>query len=165
MSILEEQLLLNALNATEIRGFSDDFRWASNFYEIESFEHGGIIYKSVENFYQAMKTLDLNHRKIISELTPGQSKRYTKKAFFILRDDWEDIKDDVMREGLEIKFKQPKMKEILLATRNIYIEETNNWNDTYWGKNLEGFGENKLGIFLMEIRQNLCPENKKKFKY
>lgn len=159
------ELLIKASKATEIRGFSDDFRWASNFYPIEPFVYEDLTYKNVENFYQAMKTIDLKEREIISNLTPGQSKRYTKKLFFTLRDDWDEVKDNSMRIGLEIKFKQPLMKELLLATRDIYIEETNNWNDIYWGKNLEGIGENKLGIFLMEIREEISLQSKNKFKY
>ena len=104
--------LIKATEATQIKGFSDDFCWLSNFHEIEPFDYEGLIYHTVENFYQAMKSTNLVERKIISNFTPGKSKRHTQKKSFILREDWDFIKENIMRQALIIKFNQSQMKDL-----------------------------------------------------
>jgi GTP cyclohydrolase II len=49
----------------------------------------------------------------------------------------------------------PDLYNRLLATGDKYLEETNWWNDTFWGKNLKGEGENHLGQILMQVRDKL----------
>lgn len=150
-------LYFKTLNAQEIKGFSE-FEWPSNFYILEPFIFENIEYSTTENFYQAMKSNNPEIRLHISKLKPGQSKRYTKKDSFILRDDWEDVKYSVMETALRIKFGQEKMAKFLLATRDIYIEETNTWDDVYWGV-CNGVGLNHLGLLLMKIRNELQRNN------
>ena len=46
-----------------------------------------------------MKTLDINQRRAIANAsTPGLAKKMGRSVS--LRPDWEDIKDDIMLEGL-----------------------------------------------------------------
>ena len=45
----------------------------------------------------------------------------------------------------------PELKEKLLQTGSKYLEETNYWNDTYWGV-CDGKGKKTLGELLMKIR-------------
>jgi predicted NAD-dependent protein-ADP-ribosyltransferase YbiA (DUF1768 family) len=52
------------------------------------------------------------------------------------------------------KYGVPEFGDRLLETGNLYIEETNTWNDTYWGV-CGGKGRNKLGKILMVIREDL----------
>jgi predicted NAD-dependent protein-ADP-ribosyltransferase YbiA (DUF1768 family) len=52
------------------------------------------------------------------------------------------------------KFSTPEFSKMLLSTGDKYLEETNHWGDTFWGKS-GGIGENKLGQILMEIRKML----------
>ena len=62
-----------------------------------------------------------------------------------------------MRFLLEQKFnpnQNPDNYEKLIATEDKYLEETNWWGDTFWGKNLKGEGDNNLGKLLMTIRDS-----------
>ena len=56
--------------------------------------------------------------------------------------------------ALQAKFKNVTEQEMLLETGDAYLEETNYWKDTYWGK-CNGVGLNNLGEMLMKIRDNL----------
>ena len=59
------------------------------------------------------------------------------------------------------KFRNPHLKELLLATGTAELIEGNTWNDTYWGV-CNGKGKNMLGKTLMDCRAarpktNECP--------
>lgn len=58
-----------------------------------------------------------------------------------------------MEELLRLKFADPDLRAKLQATAPGYLEETNNWNDTFWGV-CRGRGRNTLGSLLMDIRDN-----------
>lgn len=137
-------------NTPSINGFSGNFRFLSNFvpawivFEDE-------LYPSVEHAYQAAKTLNLTIRaNIRGEKSPGKVKRMGA----IDRDDWHEIKDDIMLDLLIQKFAQEPYRQLLIDTDGFYLEETNTWNDVYWGV-CNGQGLNKLGHMLMEIRSHL----------
>lgn len=136
-----------------IKGFKkEEHNFLSNFHPCELVVEG-IEYSTVENAFQAFKTLNKADRKYISTLTPGKAKRYGRRID--LRPDWEDIKVPLMRLLLEEKFStNPELKQALLNTGDEHIEETNTWGDTFWGV-CNGVGENYLGELLMEIRGEL----------
>lgn len=50
-------------------------------------------------------------------------------------------------------YKHQHLKDQLLETGDRYLEETNDWADSYWGVDTKKGGENNLGQILMEIRQ------------
>ena len=50
------------------------------------------------------------------------------------------------------RFQNAALNTLLQETQNKYLEETNHWNDTFWGV-CNGIGENMLGKILMEIRK------------
>ena len=69
-----------------------------------------------------------------------------------IREDWEKVKDDVMRKALYAKFSQNKdIKNILVSTDNTKLIE-NSPNDYYWGCGFDNSGLNRLGVLLMELR-------------
>ena len=66
--------------------------------------------------------------------------------------DWNDRKIEAMYNSVRLKFTQnPGIKEKLIETKDYYLEEGNTWGDRFWGT-VNGEGENKLGIILMQIR-------------
>lgn len=143
-------------NKDKIAGFTGDYRWLSNFWPCTVF-YGGIEYASTEAAYQASKTLDISLRETISTLDAKEAKSTGKSL--MLREDWEQVKDTVMYDVCKDKFTRNKeLKERLISTENKYLEETNWWGDTYWGV-CRGIGENKLGLTLMCIRDEIR-ENK-----
>lgn len=132
------------------RAFIGDLFFLSNYY-ICNVRYEGIVYPSSEHAFAAAKTLDNTLRLFISEqTTPGAAKRAGRGVK--LRPGWDNIRVRVMRDILRCKFEQnPHLKEKLLNTFPDYLEETNSWNDTFWGV-CNGVGENNLGNLLMELR-------------
>ena len=72
-----------------------------------------------------------------------------------LRPDWEEVKDEVMLQALRMKFSQnPDIAKELLATGDANIIEHTR-NDAYWADGGDGTGKNKLGLLLMQVREEL----------
>jgi predicted NAD-dependent protein-ADP-ribosyltransferase YbiA (DUF1768 family) len=59
-----------------------------------------------------------------------------------------------MKDILLVKFSIPELKEKLLSTGDVYIEEGNSFGDTDWGT-VNGVGQNNLGKILMSIREDI----------
>lgn len=79
----------------------------------------------------------------------GRSRRHK------LREDWEQVKDDVMRRAVRRKFEtDADLRELLLATSDEPLVE-NAPTDYYWGCGKTGTGRNMLGKMLMEVRAQL----------
>ena len=138
--------------------FDGDYAFLSNFYP-STIYHEGITYPTNEHFFQAMKTLDIDERKAIAAAeTPGLAKRMGRNVK--LRPDWEQVKVDVMRTGLMLKFTDAALAEKLLATGDEELVEGNWWHDNTWGNchctecSRKG-GRNLLGMLLMELRKEL----------
>lgn len=145
--------------------FDNEYAFLSNFYE-SPFEEEGILYPTVEHYFQAMKSKDIEGRKKIAAApTPGKAKRLGRTIE--LRKDWEEIKVDVMKFGLTEKFRIPELREKLLATGNEELIEGNFWCDNTWGncvcekcQNISG--RNMLGMLLMELRTKIRYEEANK---
>lgn len=144
-----------------INHFDKEWAFLSNFYPQE-IEFEGITYPTNEHFFQAMKTLDINKRRAIANAsTPGLAKKMGRSVS--LRPDWEDIKDDVMLEGLYRKFANEELADWLLDTGDEWLEEGNYHHDNYWGicyceKCQDTMGKNKLGKLLMKVRSEIKKE-------
>lgn len=139
--------------------FEDKYSFLSNFY-YSPFALGDKGYFTVENYFQSMKAADPTEaEKIRLAHTPGQSKRLGRRCK--IREDWEELKDEVMYEGVKAKFLQnPALKNKLLNTGNEYLQEGNTWHDNEWGAcycvNCQDImAKNKLGKILMRVRGEL----------
>lgn len=136
-------------------GFRDKYFFLSNFF-VSHFYIQNKLYRTVENFYQSMKTTD----PFISDSirlagSPYIAKKMgNNKDLFVLRKDWEYIKDYIMELGLRTKFNSRIfLRDKLVETKGIILIEYNTWNDKYWGVDINtGEGQNKLGKLLMIIR-------------
>ena len=138
----------------KIEQFAGEYRWLSNFWPV-TIQYEGITYPSIEHFYVAMKTTDIELRREISELeSAGRAKRFGRKID--IRPDWDDIKIQIMEFGLRQKYSQEPFKSKLLSTVGLDIQEGNTWGDTFWGVDLNtGEGQNILGKLIMKIRKEL----------
>ena len=133
-----------------INDFRGEHYYLSNFYKAPV-KYEGILYQNNEAAFQAMKVLDLRHRKSFKMLNPSQAKSKGRRV--TLRPDWEDVKECYMYKIVKAKFEQnPILKEKLLSTGNKHLEEGNTWGDRTWGTT-NGIGQNKLGIILMQVRE------------
>lgn len=155
--------------------FDGEYRFLSNFYYESTIRERLYGYITVENYYQAMKTLDKADRAKFKTLRPGQAKRKGGKNGDIkLRDDWNDISVKVMLDGVTKKFAPgTELAEKLVATGTALLVEGNNWHDIFWGvcngqcrpetrllhNNGEPMGENRLGTVLMWVREELVDPN------
>lgn len=136
-----------------IKGFFKEYRFLSNF-EPCIIRIGGLDYSSSENAYQAGKAINDEDRLKFTSCTPLAAKKLGKSIEIYKY--WDDIKLKIMEIILEKKFSStnPDLKAKLVATRNKYLEETNYWNDTFWGV-CNGVGQNHLGKILMRIRNDI----------
>lgn len=137
--------------------------WFSNMLPFdEPFTYDGIIFKTSENFYQAMKMpkdrKDL--RSEIAAMNPFKAKLAVRdKKRYPWRADWtKELSIKVMRYILWIKFAEgTSWAKKLLATGDEQIVEFNNWGDEFWGWDIRTQkGENNLGKILMSIREGLA---------
>jgi len=136
-----------------IDNFRGPYRWLSNFEMVEVTMPDGITYPSTEHAFQAHKILDLKARRNIAALpSPREAKKLGRHLK--LREDWEEVKFDVMLTALRLKFKYPHLREKLLATGRSQLVEGNTWGDRVWGV-CDGEGENHLGRLLMQVRDEL----------
>jgi len=136
-----------------IDSFDGEYRFLSNFWPAEV-EFEGIKFPSVENAYQAAKTLDLEERKRLAAMTSGQAKKAGKKLE--IRPDWESVKVAVMENLVWQKFQNAELMAKLKATGEKPLIEGNWWGDTFWGI-CRGKGKNELGRILMQVRMGVKP--------
>jgi N-glycosidase YbiA len=138
----------------KIDSFSGQHRFLSNFYPANVM-FDGYTYWTVEHAYQAAKTLDPQQRKWVGMAgTPGQAKARGRKV--LIREEWDDIKLDLMLALLRQKFsmRNPDLIHLLIRTAPAELVEGNTWGDRYWGA-VDGVGENHLGHLLMQVRSEL----------
>lgn len=136
----------------DIKGFFNEYRFLSNFWECPvTYEER--TYQSSEAAYQAAKCKREEDKDRFTRLTASISKKVGRNVD--MREDWDKIKLMVMHDIVDAKFRQNSdLREKLLATKDTYLEETNTWNDTFWGV-CRGKGTNHLGIILMQTRNIL----------
>jgi hypothetical protein len=135
--------------------FQNEYRFLSNFFP-SPFIYECVSYATVEHFYQAQKTLNMLERfQIVNASSPAAAKNLGKECE--LREDWLDIREQIMLQGLIEKFQQNEdLRKQLIDTYPLYLIEGNRWGDTFWGYDLNrGFGDNVLGHKLMTLRYNL----------
>ncbi len=133
----------------------------SNFWDCPAgVRYQGILYDNAEAAFQAQKTTDMAERLTFRYQSANQAKKHGRRV--CLRDDWDSIKYDIMRDILYCKFSQDvTLRELLLSTGNEKIEEnTTNWHDNEWGHCYCSRCANKehkniLGKTLMEVRELL----------
>ena len=141
-----------------IDSFEGKYAFLSNFYE-HPIQYNGITYPTNEHFFQAMKSLKEEERKMIAAApTPGKAKRLGRAI--TLRSDWELVKYDMMLLGLRLKFCDKELRSKLRATGDEILIEGNWWHDNTWGDcSCEQckyvYGRNELGKLLMQVRNEI----------
>lgn len=132
------------------------YDFLSNFYS-STIRFDGLLYPTVEHAYQASKTLDPKLREIIRK-APGPMEAKKLGRGLQLREDWEQVKIDVMKQLVKEKFDNPFLGYRLISTGNAKLIMSNKWNDKFWGV-CNATGQNWLGKILEEVRESLLAEN------
>jgi len=138
--------------------------WFSNFDPIDTriTDDFGIVYNTVENAFQAAKSVDKDIRYKISLMSPNDSKKEGYRVVCV--PNWDSIKLGVMFNFLCQKYKQdPKHRKQLIKSDPFEIVEWNNWHDNYWGvcvceRCQDKEKHNHLGKLIMKIRKQLLNE-------
>jgi ribA/ribD-fused uncharacterized protein len=132
----------------------DEYGWMSNFERSPQFVEWK-WYKTNEHYYQSIKAVDKHIAKWIADapnpylaMKAGRSLRPEEFS-----DNWEDIKVDVMLNGLRAKFKNPTLREKLLNTGDAILHE-DSATDMFWGVK----GQDMLGKLLMKVREEIRNE-------
>ncbi|KAH8919598.1 DUF1768-domain-containing protein [Atractiella rhizophila] len=141
--------------------FSDDptdprFELSNDFVCDIDLGHGQ-EFPTLTHLFHSCKFLDESDSEIIRRCrTAGEAGAMAAKLKS--RADWRFVQDAIMRGGLAIKFGDPELRAELLDTlgkKLIFDSE-----DAYWGRGKDGQGFNKLGVFLMELRNRLWQDEK-----
>lgn len=120
----------------------------------------GILIKNTEALYQACRFPEYAEvqREILQQGSGMSAKMKSKHHRPKTREDWEEIKVEVMRWCIRVKLAQNSkgFKELLLSTEDRPIVE-NSHKDRFWGAvpindNVLS-GKNVLGKLLMEARE------------
>jgi ribA/ribD-fused uncharacterized protein len=139
-----------------ISSFQGKYFFLSNFF-YSPVEFDGEIYPAVEHAFQAAKTFDPEQRKsILQAASPAQAKHLGRGL--PLREDWEQVKFEIMLDLLRRKFSQADLRQKLLDTGDSELIEGNTWGDKVWGCVLikgQWIGRNHLGKLLMQVRTEI----------
>lgn len=143
----------------EIRGFTGEYSELNNSSAV-MLEYGGVHSFSVDNLYQAMKTNDMEMRKVIA-LMLSDDEAYMVGQRVVLRPDWETVKESIMLDLLRLKFAEGGLKRLLLSTGDNDLINEVEYPDTFWGVyKLNGKGDNALGKLLALVRCELRERSK-----
>lgn len=132
----------------------------SNLYRREV-EFEGRVYPTSEHAYQAGKASKPAVRDwILSAPSPSLAAMAAHGLYtWDIVPNWAQIKFDRMRAVLRAKFDQhADLRELLLSTGQARLVEAgtvNNAVNRLWGE-VDGKGENMLGVMLMEVRAELA---------
>lgn len=141
-----------------IIGFSrkTGYEFLSNFYA-STVAYEGTLYPTLEHAYQASKSLDKKTRDLIKRSPdPNFAKKMGQGV--VVRDDWSDVKINIMRQLVREKFQNPFIRWKLKETGDKRLINENRWNDRFWGV-VAGDGENWLGKILEEVREEIIIED------
>ena len=154
---------------------ANGYAWLSNFWpdvspaakravapELESarasFLVNGKEYKTVEHYFHSVKYVedDAAAEDIRAQPTALEAKKrntYYRHLKPINLNTWKNRRIIAMKEGLRAKFTQNvALRNALLSTEDKKLQEVPSRGGGFWEG---GRGENKLGILLMELRDEL----------
>lgn len=140
------------------------YRVEDNYGEFSNFAPTPIVLKGTtwptsEHYFQAQKFAGHPDEEAIRQAeSPAEAARMGRERTRPLRANWETIKESVMREALYAKFTQHEaLRAKLLSTGDaLLVEHTD--HDAYWADGGDGSGKNRLGVLLMELREQLRQE-------
>lgn len=119
----------------------------------------GQDWMTVEHYYQAQKFVGTEDEALIRAIagakTPMEAATLGRDRTRHIRQDWEQVKTQIMRQAVLTKFlTHLEIQSILFSTGDRPIVEDSP-TDYYWGCGVEKTGQNHLGKILMSVRQEI----------
>lgn len=143
---------MDEIMTERIDNFRGENYFLSNFYPA-SVTYNGYTFMNSEAAFQAQKCKDRTEIEGFTSVDSSTAKKMGRRVK--MREDWDEVRVNVMHEIVRAKFIQnPELRKKLLETGNAYLEEGNTWGDRFWGT-VDRMGENHLGRILMEVRDEL----------
>ncbi len=128
-----------------------------NFYE-RPLTYNGATYRCAEAAFQAQKfiqypALMAQFANFDGVTAASKAKEWKARQ----RNDWINVSLGVMHGVLQVKFQDPKLRSLLLATGLAYLVEhiPVKGRDAFYGDDNDGTGQNHLGKLLMDVRRSL----------
>jgi ribA/ribD-fused uncharacterized protein len=120
------------------------------------FDLDGLWWPTSEHYFQAQKFPQHPYSEAIRlAATPREAATMGRTNLYPLRPDWENVKEEIMYQGVLRKFTiHSDIRQILLATEESFLVE-NSPIDYYWGCGADGSGKNRLGHILIAVRKAL----------
>ena len=137
---------------------SGTYGFLSNLYPAEIYDPKlDKSFQSSEHYYQYHKFKDKEIAEWAIQAPKPRFIAVLAHNLFIydIVPNWKDIKLDVMRKAIKLKFEQnPVMKQMLRDTKDKCLIEASK-TDSFWGLGKNGKGKNMLGKLLMEYREKI----------
>jgi ribA/ribD-fused uncharacterized protein len=124
----------------------------------------GETWPTTEHLFQAEKFTSAKDRDEVRQAkTPFIAAQLGRERHRSFREDWAQVRDEVMLKALRAKFRQNEDALALLgATTGARLVE-HTANDHYWADGGDGSGSNRLGQLLEQVRGELCPSHPRMF--
>lgn len=123
----------------------------SNFYR-SKFYWNGIWWKTSEHAYQAAKTCDYDEIVLVRDAKTPRIARDIGQTVE-LKPHFDHDKYEIMKEIVREKYLQNRdLLDKLIETGDEFLIEDSPV-DYYWGCGADGTGKNRLGLVLMEVRE------------
>ena len=118
-------------------------------------EIDGVVYKTAEHAYQALRMVSGVQEKIRNATSPLEAWRLAQECKQNAKLDESIDKDDLMENIFRAKLAQhTDIKDILLESGDRELQKVYD-TDYYWGTGADGSGENKMGELWMKLRKEL----------
>lgn len=115
----------------------------------------GESWPTVEHYFQAQKfPANAYQETIRCAGSPEEAKALGQTREHRLRPDWDEIKEEVMLCALRAKFRDARLAALLLSTQDRDLIEDAE-DDSYWAQARSGFGLNRAGVLLMQVREEI----------
>lgn len=135
-----------------------EFGYLAN-YSNHGFTKNGVYYKTVEHYYQSEKFDNQEiKQRIIDAHSPKEASIIGRDRNNIRKENFKEIKNQVMYEGILEKFRQNRdIAYKLIETRNKKIAEAT-IDEYYWGIGKDKSGKNVIGDILVKVRERIKKE-------
>src|ERR1700712_1580236 len=99
--------------------------WGLSNFAPPGVESHGRFWPTVEHFFQAQKFEAAEIQELIRRApSPKEARALGQSSAYPLRENWASLRQEVMLQGLRIKFSSPSARDLLLSTGKRHLVES-----------------------------------------